>query len=35
MVAASFTILYQQIVVDWQAIIWCTLGGVVSCPFSL
>ena len=35
MVAASFTILYQQIKVDWQAIVWCTLGGVVGCPFSL
>lgn len=35
MVAATFTILYQQIKVDWQAIVWCTLGGVVGCPVSL
>ena len=60
MVAATFTILYQQvrgpplslpgtprrfdrsgwvgsaqIVVDWQAIVWCTLGGVLGCPLSL
>ena len=35
MVSASFTILYQQIKVDWQAIVWCTLGGLVGCPFSL
>jgi uncharacterized protein len=35
MVAATFTILYQQIRVDWQAIVWCTLGGMIGCPLSL
>eukprot|EP01052_Picozoa_sp_SAG31_P052592 SAG31_NODE_13052_length_896_cov_0.969887_1_plen_265_part_10 len=35
MISATFTILYQQIVVDWRAIIWCTFGGTISCPIAL
>jgi uncharacterized membrane protein YfcA len=35
MSAASFTIVYQQIVIDWTCIFWCSLGGLLGCPVSL
>ena len=35
MLSASFTICFQRIVVDWPAIVWCSLGGAISTPAGL